>query len=91
LIKEPKCIYSLGLNRSQIAGLSFHGRLNFNDYEKNINQDECTWLITNPETLATRIKVIDPGLWEKFKVIRRPADKREDIVIYQRKADIDNK
>jgi len=48
-------------------------------------------MITNPETLASRKKAIDTGLWEEFKVIRRPADKREDIVIYQRKADIANK
>ena len=91
LVKDTKCIYSLGLNRSQIAGLSFHGRLRFKDFEKNTHQEECTWMITNPETLAIRKKMIETGLWEEFKVIRRPADKREDIVIYQRKADIANK
>jgi len=84
LVNDTKCIYSFGLNRSQIAGLSFHGDFKFNDLKTNLSQVECVWLITNPETLAKTSTVIDSELWEKYKVIRRPADKREDIVIFKK-------
>jgi 4-amino-4-deoxy-L-arabinose transferase-like glycosyltransferase len=84
LVNDTKCIYSFGLNRSQIAGLSFHGHFEFEDFKKNGPQVECVWLITNPETLAQPSTVIDNDSWEKFKIIRRPADKREDIVIFKK-------
>ena len=84
LLNETKCVYSLGLNRSQMAGLSFHGNFKFNEFKTNTQQVECLWLITNPETLAKPATVIDSELWEKYKVIRRPADKREDIVIFKK-------
>jgi hypothetical protein len=84
LVNDTKCIYSFGLNRSQIAGLSFHGDLKFNDLKTNLSQVECVWLISNPETLAQPSTVIDNEIWEKYKVIRRPADKREDIVIFKK-------
>jgi hypothetical protein len=90
LVKEPKCIYSLGLKRSQIAGLSFHGNLKFNDLKANAQRNECNWLITNPETLAKQSTVINPAVWEKSKLIRRPADKREDIVIFKKIENIAN-
>jgi hypothetical protein len=67
-----------------MAGLSFHGNFKFNEFKTNTQQVECLWLITNPETLAKPATVIDSELWEKYKVIRRPADKREDIVIFKK-------
>lgn len=84
LVKEPQCIYALGLNRSQIAGLSFHGNFKFNDFKANAQRNECNWLMTNPETLAKQSTVINTAVWEKSKLIRRPADKREDIVIFKK-------
>jgi len=84
LLNKTQCIYSLGLNRSQIAGLSFHGDFKFEDFKTNTQPNKCVWLITNPETLAKTSTVIDSELWEKYKVIRRPADKREDIVIFKK-------
>ena len=84
LVKEPQCIYALGLNRSQIAGLSFHGNFKFNDFKANAQRSECNWLMTNPETLAKQSTVINTAVWEKSKLIRRPADKREDIVIFKK-------
>jgi hypothetical protein len=84
LVGYSSCIYSLGLNRSQLGGLSFHGRLNFHAYEKSSANNECTWLMTNPEFIAGSPSALDGSVWKKIKVIRRPADKREDIAIYQR-------
>jgi hypothetical protein len=84
LIGSTPCIYSLGLNHAQIGGLSFHGHLKFQDQEKNTMKTTCTWLITNPEFIVKTPHAIDLKLWKQVKVIRRPADKREDIVIYQR-------
>ena len=84
-VHEPQCVYSLGLNRAQIAGLSFHANLNMVDFEKNKSATPCEWLFANPSTLLINPAVLDPS-WLKFRVIRRPADKREDIVMYQRTA-----
>jgi 4-amino-4-deoxy-L-arabinose transferase-like glycosyltransferase len=83
-VHEPQCVYSLGLNRAQIAGLSFHGNLKMVDFEKNKSAIPCEWLIANPATLRLNPAALDPENWTKVRVIRRPADKREDIVLYQR-------
>ena len=90
LVKEPKCIYALGLNRAQIAGLSFHGNFNFDNFKKNAKRNDCNWLITNPETLAKQSSAINTDVWKKTKLIRRPADKREDIVIFKKITTIAN-
>ena len=83
-VHEPQCVYSLGLNRAQIAGLSFHGNFKMVDFEKNKSAVPCEWLIANPTTLRLNPAALDPENWAKVRVIRRPADKREDIVLYQR-------
>ena len=83
---DPLCVYSLGLNRAQIAGLSFHANLKMVDFEKNNSAKNCEWLIANPAKIQKKPAGIDPENWAKVRVIRRPADKREDIVIYQRTA-----
>ena len=89
-VHEPQCVYSFGLNRAQIAGLSFHANLKMVDFEKNKSAKNCEWLIANPANLQQNKKVLDESSWMKIKVIRRPADKREDIVIYQRIAPTHN-
>ena len=83
-VHEPQCVYSLGLNRAQIAGLSFHANLKMVDFEKNKSATPCESLIANPATLRLNPAALDPENWAKVRVIRRPADKREDIVLYQR-------
>jgi hypothetical protein len=85
-VHEPRCVYSLGLNRAQIAGLSFHANLKLVDFEKKTSATPCEWLIANPATLQKNPTALDPASWMKLRVIRRPADKREDIVMYQRTA-----
>lgn len=85
-VHDPLCVYSLGLNRAQIAGLSFHANLKMVDFEKNKSAKNCEWLIANPATIQKKSAGIDPENWAKVRVIRRPADKREDIVMYQRTA-----
>ncbi len=56
------------------------------DFEKNKSAKNCEWLIANPATIQKKSAGIDPENWAKVRVIRRPADKREDIVMYQRTA-----
>ena len=85
-VHDPLCVYSLGLNRAQIAGLSFHANLKMVDFEKNNSAKNCEWLIANPATLRINPGALNPVSWVKLRIIRRPADKREDIVMYQRTA-----
>jgi hypothetical protein len=54
------------------------------DFEKNRFATTCEWLIANPASLQKNAAALDPENWAKVRAIRRPADKREDIVIYQR-------
>jgi len=89
-VKDPSCVFSLNLSRSQVAGLSFHGNFKMVDFENSKDLISCEWLIANPVTLQLQKKTIDESSWMKIKVIRRPADKREDIVIYQRIASMKN-
>lgn len=86
LTGSTQCLYSLGLSRAQIAGLGYHGGYRMQDFEKNLNSNECHWLIANPETLVQNQRSLDLSNWQKIKVIRRPSDKREDIVVFNRSA-----
>ena len=89
-VKEPSCVFALSLTRSQIAGLGFHGNFKVMNFEHTKDPASCEWLIANPANLQQNKKVLDESSWMKIKVIRRPADKREDIVIYQRIAPTHN-
>ena len=89
-VKEPSCVFALSLTRSQIAGLGFHGNFKMMNFEHTKDPASCEWLIANPANLQQNKKVLDESSWMKIKVIRRPADKREDIVIYQRIAPTHN-
>jgi hypothetical protein len=89
-VKEPSCVFALSLTRSQIAGLGFHGNFKMMNFEHTKDPASCEWLIANPAKLQQDKKVLDESSWKKIKVIRRPADKREDIVIYQRIAPTHN-
>jgi hypothetical protein len=60
------------------------------NFEHTKDPTSCEWLIANPANLEQNKKVLDESSWMKIKVIRRPADKREDIVIYQRIAPTHN-
>lgn len=79
-----KCLYSFGMNRAQIAGLSFHGQYEIKDFDKSRQDNQCHWVISNPEALVLHVDAVNPSEWENLKVIRRPSDKREDIVIFKR-------
>ena len=89
-VKEPSCVFALSLTRSQIAGLGFHGNFKMMNFKDTKDPASCEWLIANPANLQQNKKVLDESSWMKIRVIRRPADKREDIVIYQRIAPTHN-
>jgi 4-amino-4-deoxy-L-arabinose transferase-like glycosyltransferase len=84
LTGSTQCLYSLGMSRAQIAGVGFHGGYLIKDFGKNLKNHQCDWLIANPDSLTPKELNVDLNDWQKIKTIRRPADKREDIVIFKR-------
>ena len=83
LMEQPRCVYAQGLERNQIAGLSYHGKFQFLPLP-NQSSTDCHWLMTRRSWLQQNTVQLPPE-WTLAFVSRRPADKYEEIVIFQRK------
>ena len=78
---QPPCVVAHGLNRSQIAAFTFHGKLVMKPTDLG---NTCPWLIVDKDALATLPTVIKSADWVSHSAIRHPADRNEDLLIYQR-------
>lgn len=81
-IPPSSCIYASGLDRSEIAGLNYHGAYDFRAYTADGNQFVCQWLfIRSHDGVPTQS--VDGQNWTFIERSKRPADKSEEILIYK--------
>ena len=80
-LQKPECVDVLGLSRAQIAALRFHGNLVL---QRASDRPSCPWLLVDGESLAKREQAVDIAQWTLHSTIKRPTDRTEHIVIYQR-------
>jgi hypothetical protein len=83
MMQQPHCVYAQDLERNQLAGLSYHGNFQFIPLTSNASKT-CSWLMTRRSWLQQQADQDLPG-WTLAFVSKRPADKNEEIVIFQRK------
>jgi len=85
LMNHPKCVYANGLERNQLAGLSYHGEFDFLDFQNGMKHQSCDWLMTRPNSpLLAKSNEIEG--WQLAHKSKRPADRNEEILIFKRVA-----
>jgi 4-amino-4-deoxy-L-arabinose transferase-like glycosyltransferase len=80
-LQTPECVDVLGLSRGQLAALQFHSPLVLRQASA---QSNCPWLLADGEALAKKEHMVDATLWALHSVAKRPTDRTEHIVIFQR-------
>ena len=81
--QKPPCVEAHGLSRAQIAAYQFHGNLELKPMGSEV---ACPWLIVDRNIVKTRPDPVDLTRWTLHSVMRHPADRKENLQIYQRTA-----
>jgi hypothetical protein len=81
ILNTPPCVEIYGLNRGQIAAFEFHGQLNLQPASA---QAQCPWLLVDTNARSTLGKSVNLRQWALHATVPRPADKGDDILIFQR-------
>ncbi|HEY0201376.1 MAG TPA: hypothetical protein VGC24_06760, partial [Burkholderiaceae bacterium] len=79
--QQPTCLQTLGLSRSQVAAFAYHGDLRLEPASKQAN---CPWLVADSDALPALPIVINARQWVQRADLRRPTDRSERVVIFQR-------
>ena len=80
-VGRPGCIAELGLGRTHIAALRYHGGFTLRPLT---TTEECPWLLVNPEVLGSLRRVVSIGDWTLVGTIRRPTSANDDLLLYRR-------
>ena len=81
-VNDANCVYAVDLQRSQLAGLSFHAHYTFKQLPVTGDASPCHWLFVGSAAYDEG-KYIPPEPWVLFKRSKRPADKTEALVIFK--------
>lgn len=81
VIGHPPCVQAHGLTPAQHTAFRYHGKLDIKPATRLAN---CAWLLVNAQKRESMDQAINLNQWTRHGVFRRPADKDEDILLYQR-------
>ena len=84
LMDHPQCVYAAGLERNQLAGLSYHGGFEFKPLQRNQNNTDCFWLMAHRQSISADVDHDLKG-WDLVFTSKRPADKNEELLVFKRK------
>jgi hypothetical protein len=82
-IDTPGCVEVFGLKRPQIAALRYHGRL---DLRMAGEPDTCPWLVVAEDLEISVPMAFDSREWKLVAKFRRPTDKSENLLLYQKRS-----
>ena len=80
-VNRQACVEVLGLNTAQIAALRYHQKLNLRPTGPETN---CPYLLVDTNSLSTMWQTVNRSEWERMIMVRRPADRNENVVVYRR-------
>jgi hypothetical protein len=83
VIGRPDCVQVHGLTPGQITAFRYHGNL---EVKSAARVARCPWMLVDVEDRATLERAVDPGDWILRGTFRRPSDKNEDVLLFQRRA-----
>jgi 4-amino-4-deoxy-L-arabinose transferase-like glycosyltransferase len=78
----PGCVEVVGLTRPQLAALRFHGGL---DLRAARLPSACPWLVASQELQPSLGMVLDRRQWTLVTTVRRPADARDNLLLYRKR------
>jgi hypothetical protein len=81
VVRGPACVESHGLDRGQIAAFQYHARLKLTPSGP---IPTCPWLLVDNDATGTLAASVDLTQWTLHSTFRRPSDRDEDVVLYQR-------
>lgn len=81
---SPGCVATLGLSRSQIAALKFHGALELQTLD---STSPCQWLIADIGTARMHPDITQDSSWQLRRSLRHPAERKDSLYLYQRQTD----
>lgn len=81
ILNDPPCVEIYGMNRGQISAFTFHGALKLQPASR---RAQCPWLLVDVNARDTLAKSVNLRQWELLATIPRPADKNDNVLIYQR-------
>ncbi|HSV44389.1 MAG TPA: hypothetical protein VLJ58_01255 [Ramlibacter sp.] len=74
------CVEVFGLNRGQIAALRYHGGMAL---QPAALRPTCPWLLMPADLQAAAPIAIDMERWVLLATVRRPADARDNVLLYR--------
>lgn len=80
-VNRQACVEVLGLNTAQIAALRYHQKLNLRPIGP---ETRCPYLLVDTNSLPTMWQTVKRSDWERMIMVRRPADRNENVVVYRR-------
>ena len=86
MMSHPSCVYAVGLERNQLAGLSYHGNFQFKPLINDKLNNECSWLMTRQDSIGQDL-IQKTKSWKISFRSKRPADKNEEVIIFQKTPD----
>jgi len=81
-IDGPGCVQVFGLTRAQITALLYHGQL---DLRAAATDSPCPWLVASEDLELSVPSAFDRKRWILVARIPRPADSRENLLLYKKK------
>ena len=75
------CVHALALNREQIAAFQFHARHRLLALSDPV---QCNWLLVNPGADSELQVDVPAWQWRLQATVRRPSDKRDDVLLFKR-------
>lgn len=78
----PHCVAELGVDRPQLAALSYHGNYALQPIN---SHTECPWLVVKPEVVHLLQLIVDLNDWRLIGTFRRTTNASDDLLLYQRR------
>ena len=80
-VNRQACVEVLGLNTAQIAALRYHHKLDLRPVGSGA---ACPYLLVDTNSVSNISKSVNRAEWERMIMVRRPADRSENVVVYRR-------
>lgn len=79
-ISTPGCVEVMGLSRSQVAAMRYHGQLELRNAGPHAT---CPWLVVTSEFQQVASMALDMKQWQLVATVRRPTDPKDNVLLYR--------
>ena len=80
-LDRPGCVEVFGLTRAQVVALRYHGGI---DVRHSATQPTCPWLLVAAPLESVMPLALNIRDWQLVASIRRPADIKENVLLYRK-------